>query len=846
MLALYGALGYWVAPDIVRAQLVTRLSTALERPVALESVHINPYALSITLVDFAVAENDGRPIIAFDELYANLSAGSLLRWAWWLSEIRLAGPRVDLVLDTDGRLNLAALGPATEPTAAPASPASPLRLVIGQFTVTNGQVGFEDRRHPETAAHRIDAISFSLRHFSTLPEDSGEHAFTAMTDTGASLQWRGSIGVNPLQSTGRFALSNVRLALLAPYVLPPGVQLEDGTLDLSADYAFRFAPDASEIGITAGRVALTDVKTRRGAAALTPLNLVLTPIVFRWQQDATQPGSVAQVVLDLAPNGAGRVAVQGRLGLEPLAADLRVNLSDVALAPYQTFIEPYARARLERGTLGVAGALTVRAGEPLDLRFDGGVSVADFAAVDAKDAQSFVRWRRLELDKLSYGSHPARLSIGAIVADAPYLRFSIGPDGVTNFQHILAVESPPAPDARPAAATGPGLRTDIGTIAVRDGSLNFADRSLRPNFATGIQQLSGTVKGLSSDPRARAKVALRGKVDRYAPASIAGEINPLAAQAYTDLALKFENIELTTFTPYSGKFAGFRIDKGKLTLDLHYRLKDRALQGDNRMVLNQLTLGERVESPDALELPIRLAIAILQDSRGVIDIDLPVRGNIDDPKFSYGALIGKAIANLILKAITAPFTLLAAAFGGGEELGYLPFAPGSTELGAAERDKLDKLLRALADRPRLQLEVRGGAALEGDRRALAAAKLERQIRGEGVPVTGDAPLTWTERRRLYALYRKTFNEDAPAVDERLPRSERQAREIAAARERLIEAMPVTDDDLRELARARAAAIVDYLTTQSAGIQARVFLTDVDPAAPTTAEGVRAELRLRAS
>jgi uncharacterized protein involved in outer membrane biogenesis len=840
LVALYGAFGFWVAPGIARDQLVTQLSATLARPVTLESVRINPYVLSATLNGFAVSERDGSPIIAFDELYANLSATSLLRWAWTLSEIRLVRPRVELVLDSNGALNLASLGPGTPPPA-DAAPSGPVRVVIGQLTVMDGQVGFEDRRFPQAEPRRIDAMSFSLKDFSTLPEDTGDHAFTAVTDAGTTLQWRGTIGVNPLHSAGQLALSKVQLTQLAFYALPPTVQLTGGTLDLSIDYRMRIAPDATEFAVTAGRLALSDVRTRRADTELTPLNLEFTPIALRWQ-GAAQAGNTAQVALELVPNGSGRVAVQGTLGLEPLAADLSVNLNDVALAPFQTFVEPYARARLERGALSVAGTLTLRAGEPLDLRFEGGAVLADLAAVDTRREQSFARWRRLEVEKLNYASHPAALRIERVTADEPYLRFIVGPDRITNLQHILAVDA--AGKAPTAPARDAGLQVGIGTVAVRNGSANFSDQSLTPNFATGIQQLNGTVRGLSSNPAARAKVALRGKVDRYAPALIDGEINPLAAVAYTDLALKFENIELTTFTPYSGKFAGFRIDKGRLTLDLRYRLQERALQGDNRIVLNQLTLGERVESADALELPIRLAIAILQDSRGVIDLDLPVSGNVDDPEFSYGALIGKAIVNLIMKAITAPFTLLAAAFGGGEELGFIAFAPGDAELAAAERDKLDKLARALADRPSLQLEVRGAASPDADRRALASAKIDRQVRGEAAPAS-DVPLSGAERRRLFALYRKTFNEDPAVPTEGLSSSERETRMVAAARERLIEALPVTDDERRELARARGSAIVDYLLAQPGGTQERVFLADVDTAAASGADGVRTQLKLAA-
>jgi hypothetical protein len=380
----------------------------------------------------------------------------------------------------------------------------------------------------------------------------------------------------------------------------------------------------------------------------------------------------------------------------------------------------------------------------------------------------------------------------------------------------------------------------IGLITVRNGSANFADQTLEPDFATGLQQLAGTIKGLSSQADARAAVALKGKVDRYAPATIEGEVNPLAAQAYSDLSLRFENIELTNFTPYSGKFAGRRIDKGKLTLDLRYKLVDRELKGENKIVFDQLTLGDPVDSPVALDLPLQLAIAILQDSRGVIDVDLPVSGNLDDPQFSYAGIVWKALTNLIMKAITAPFTLLASAFGGGEELGYVAFVPGNADIGSAEMEKLDKLASAFADRPQLQLEVRGAASSELDRKALAHAKLMQKVRGADAALT--TPLTGAEQRRVLGYYRAQFGDD-PQLPAGVPDTERVARATDLALARLVETTVVPEDAVRVLARNRGVAIVDYLVTRANVAKERVFLADPDTAAAASSNTVRSELKL---
>jgi hypothetical protein len=857
VLVLYGAFGFWVAPGIVREQLVTRLSAALDRPVTLEAVRINPYALSLTLNGFALRERDGRPVLAFDELYVNLSSSSLLRWAWTLSEIRLLRPRVHLALAADGGLNLAALGPATPPAGKDQEAARGLiRLVIGQLTVTDGQVGFEDRRPRAPVQRNVDAISFTLHDFSTLPEDEGAHSFSAVTDAGERLQWRGEIGVNPLQSTGRLALSGIRLALVAAYVLPDNVKLTAGTFDIETDYSLRITPNDNEFTLSAGRFKANAVQAQVNSIALTPIDLDITPITLRWRGLATKPGQRAEVALELVPNGAGRIALQGNLGFDPLAADLRVNVTDVALAPFQAFIEPYARARIERGAVTVNGSLAVRAGKPLDVRFDGAAAIADLSVADTQSAQPFVRWQRLDIEKLGYTSHPAALNIARIRADRPYLRLLIGPDRITNLQRILAVggeppaaTSAPAPNKTPVAGTA--LRTRIGVFAVHNGSANFADRSLQPNFETGIQQLNGTAKGLSSEQLARAEVDIKGKVDQYAPVTIRGQINPLAEDAFTDIGLRFEGIELTTFTPYSGKFAGFRIDKGKLNLDLHYMLSQKILRGDNKIVIDQLTLGEQVDSPDILHLPIRLAIALLKDSRGVIDIDLPIRGDLNNPDFRYGALIGKAIVNMLTGIVTAPFKALANLVGGSaEEMSQVAFAPGRDELQLAEQEKLRKLASALVARPALRLEIRGTASPEQDRRALAEQLLMKKVRGAAKAASPE-PLGWLERRRLYALYRDNFKADPddllPALKPGEHRTGDQENAMLAAvvSERLLPTMPVTDDALRSLAHARANNVKVFLLEQAGILAERLYLLDIDTTVKGTDNAVATVLSLQA-
>jgi hypothetical protein len=277
------------------------------------------------------------------------------------------------------------------------------------------------------------------------------------------------------------------------------------------------------------------------------------------------------------------------------------------------------------------------------------------------------------------------------------------------------------------AAKNDSMAIAIDAINIVDGSANYADLWIQPHFAVGIQSLNGSILGLSSNPNSHAKVELKGKVDRYAPVHIWGETNPLAATTYTDIKMNFKGMELTSVTPYSGHFAGYKIEKGKLSVDIDYKIENRQLTASHKFVIDQLELGDRVESPDAIHLPLKIAVALLKDRNGVIDIDLPVTGSLDDPQFRIGPLIWKAVLNLLTKIATAPFALLGHLFGGGEQMNYIDFHPGSAVLDASEHDKLVALVKALKEKEKLELDVPVTYSADVDRPGLAAAHLNQRL-----------------------------------------------------------------------------------------------------------------------
>ena len=282
---------------------------------------------------------------------------------------------------------------------------------------------------------------------------------------------------------------------------------------------------------------------------------------------------------------------------------------------------------------------------------------------------------------------------------------------------------------------------NIRKVLVQSSTLSFTDLSLKPNFSAGINELGGSIVGLSSKPGTRAKIDLKGQVDKFSPVSIQGEANVLGP-LYTDIAMSFRNMELTTFNPYSGKFAGYNISKGKLTTELSYKIDGRKLNAGHHIIIDQLEFGEKTASKDAVSLPVKLAVALLKDRHGVIDLDVPVTGSLDDPHFRLGPIIWKVVLNLLVKIVTSPFALLGSMFGGGPDLQFVDFPAGVATLDDAAQTRVKSIAKALAERPQLKIAVPLAGAAELDRPALIQSKLEGLLReqrmGKASKKKGDA------------------------------------------------------------------------------------------------------------
>ncbi|WP_412522482.1 DUF748 domain-containing protein [Shewanella algae] len=562
----------------------------------------------------------------------------------------------------------------------------------------------------------------------------------------------------------------------------------------------------------------------------------------------------------------GQFSATGAIDAKAFTVNGELTLTELELQQFQPYLTPYLNMQLESGKLSTQGKFTANAEGKA--HFQGQAGIGKLLIKDGLAFEPLLKWQNMAIDAMSFDSEANSLKISNILLEQPYAKVMITEDQRTNIGELIRAEPPgdnsaaqsqtkqsqenEAPQQTAAkekintkASTDKAFKLDIGSIAIKNGSAYFADNSLTPNFASGIEALEGKISHLSSTPGTKASVDIKGKIDKYAPVTLRGEVNPLLEKPYLDLDLVFKSVELTSVNPYSGTYAGYYIDKGQLSLALNYQLEDNQLKGDNHLVIDQLKLGKPSDSDLATSLPITLAIALLQDRHGVIDLGLQVSGDLDSPSFSFGSIVMTAITNVITKAVTAPFSLLAGLVGSDEELNLVAFQPGIATLDADAEDKLSKLAKALDDRPKLQLSIEGSVALREDSEALAEQKLQLQLlkasKLAALPDELSASRFPTQGKladALVELFEQQLKLDADAEKDKVKQKLAEKADGEKVDEdtlltvwhmglynQLLSAQEISNNELANLAQARAQAIKAFLVDRAAVAPERVFLLD---------------------
>jgi hypothetical protein len=612
----------------------------------------------------------------------------------------------------------------------------------------------------------------------------------------------------------------------------------------NAKVAPAWAWDVGQVKVASGALRYSDETLEK----VQPL--VVDGLAVQLAGLSSAPGKRTTLGVEAKINEQGRFKVGGEAAISPAAADLDLDLEQVNLVALQGWVADQLNAVLTKGDLTIKGKLKA---EGSAVAFNGDVNLTDFNVLDKLNAADLLRWKSLRLSSVEAGSTPPRFAVGEIALASFYARAILSPEGRLNLQDIVkqddapaaagsdaaasgaaapvaatpATPATPATAAAPAKAKGPAAQVRIGKVTLAGGNINFTDRFIKPNYSANLTDLSGRIGTLAAGTLA--ELAVKGKVDRTAPLDISGKIDPLGKPIALDVQARAKGIEMSSFTPYSGRYVGYAIEKGKLSVDVQYKVEKGELQAQNKIFIDQLTFGEKVESPNALGIPIGLVVALLKNSRGEIDLNLPVQGSLNDPQFSIGGIVGKMILNLLVKAVTSPFALLSSLFGGGEELSYVAFDAGHGRITPEVEKRLESIAKALNDRPSLKLEITGIADPAAEREGLKRAILDRKVRAQklaeqakGGKASGSLADVSISAEEYPRYLEKAYKEESfkkprnfVGLTKSLPVPEMEALMLAN--------IPAEEDELRQLAQRRGTAVQTWLAEKGGVPVERMFL-----------------------
>ena len=478
-----------------------------------------------------------------------------------------------------------------------------------------------------------------------------------------------------------------------------------------------------------------------------PANFTLDQLGFNLKGVSNLSNAPVTASLSLRFQETGFITANGTATLLPPSVNLQIALTNLDLRALQPYVEQQIKLAITSGALDLRGQARYAATEPGAplLSFNGDLAINKFATTDDVLFKDFAKWDALNVTGIKLELQPDKLQVDQVKFTGLDTSLIIGPDQRANLQTILRNQMGVQTNAMPTAASSiatsspkKNLDVTLGALMFENASLHFADQSIDPHAAFDVQEFSGSIQGLSSEEKTTAVVDLKGNVDSRSPFSVTGKVNLLGGDIYADLTIAITNTELTAFTPYTEKFAGRPLQKGKVSFTVHYLVDKKVLKAENEFYVDQLSLGAKNNNPAATTLPVKLAIALLKDRHGRIQLDVPIAGRLDDPKFQLGPIIWKVVLNIITKAASSPFSLLGSMFGGGEELSFVNFTPGQAVIPNTETNKLEILSKALYERPELTVEINGSVAPAQDRAPLARIKLNQQLKSLWIKQLTDA------------------------------------------------------------------------------------------------------------
>lgn len=816
IILIYLVLGFFILPMLIQSQATSWVKNNLNATLKLNNVRFNPLLFKLQLEELTLAQKE-KPLVSFQSLVVDFDlARTISNQYLHFKLIHIQNPKIHLEMNTNKELNFLTLLPSNNKEKTPTNKEEPsnyselLKLKLDKLQIQNGSIAFTDNSLQTPFSTTLDHLSFEFRDLSTLENSVASHSFDTAIDTQSRLSWNGGLYLNPFKVYGKLDLKNYAVSNFWESIKTNYAFDLNKDLTLNAHIGFLLSLEnglfaqINDSSVEFKNLAVYDKQTQ---PLLELKQLVLDDMNLSYP--AKKESKSLQTDFALLVNE-GEIKNNTTLLFEPFEVESRYTVTQLPLDILNPILAQNVYLNIDSAFVNSSGEVSMKNDH---IVFNSDTSIHKIEL--SKKNQTIIKASKVNLNGIKYDSLQQRASVKSVEVFDPFAYVHIDKKSQLN---LATVQKRSATETKKSKeeSTKEALHLLLGPLNVKNGFITFEDETLPIPFKTNIHKLQGYFSTFNTKGTRPSQMSLEGVVGQYGHVSIKGLTTHNNIKDTTEVKVGFSNISIHDLTPYSGKFIGRSIDEGKLNVDLNYIIKDSKLNAKNNIAIEKIKLGEKIESKEAVNLPLELAIAILEDSNGLIDISLPIKGDLDNPQFSIAPIVWKAFTNLILKAITAPFSLLGSLFGFEEdEINAVAFDYGASAITPVQKEPLDKLLKILESRKKLAIKLYPTYDTKGDYYALQEKMLDTLIKKELKDVK-DENYKESYVELLEELY-ESYDLDSDDLKERFETKEKfdALAYEEALKNQLILKQTVSQEQLNALALKRVNNIKTYLLKNQA-------------------------------
>lgn len=825
IVSLYLLLGFFLIPYIVKTQAIKAINTSLQAQLQIQKAHFNPILFSLELDNVSLSK-ENQTLVSFEKLSVDFDlARTILNQYIHFKLLRVDAPVINIEVDKNNQMNLLTLLPKETKSTQAKEPKKQsneelIHIQLDTFSIDMAQINYINKALNTPFKTHIEDFNLVLKDFNTRKEDVTGLTFGATIDKQAKLKAEGGIYLNPIKAYGNIDLNNY-----SPIAVWKSIQQDESIafnekllVDTHIGYTVSLDKELT-VHINDTMVDLKNFSLSQNQKKLVELKqLKLDKLQLLYPSKPKEKSLKADFSLFV---NSGEIATKNAIDLEPLDVQSNFKVTQLPLDILNHILSQYVYLNINSAYLQSNGDLHIDAQKVIDFKSD--TSIHQIAL--KKDKETLIQMSALNINSIQFNSKENRLDIKSIDINEPYSYVHINKKSELNLTQ-LAKPQPESKKEQKAPTVSNPIHITLGPVNVKNGSMTFEDETLPIPFKLDNKKLNGYFSHFNTQGTKPSDLKLEGEVGQYGYVLIKGLTTHNDIKNSTDIKLNFSNISIHDLTPYSGKFIGRKIDEGKLSLDLNYIIKHAKLEANNNIVIDKIKLGDKIESKDAVNLPLDLAIAILEDSNGIIDLSLPVKGDLDSPEFSIAPIVWKAFTNLITKALTAPFSLLGALFGFDEdEINAIVFNYGNSKITPVQKEPLDKLAQILSKRQKLAMKVTPLYNEVHDLYALQQQSFENKM-NEKLKKVKDKDY----EKEYLALLETTYESFDLSVKE-LKKSLTNKKELDviayqnALKDAIIKREVLAPEALNQLAKKRVNSIKEYLVKTKKINEAQIMIDE---------------------